>query len=235
SEPAGDDALIDRIDTAELQDALRAGAVDDLARVRADDFNKLANGRLDHLHDHMIFPPSLRNSVKRYLCCFSVGSRPNTVCEAILSTNSCVLGLSRCLLRWQNSATDCQVGLPSVLMKSSVPWSLFSVCCTAASQIFFIWSFETSALLPRPSMPWAKPSISVPADSSVRLRACTAAMISPSLSEASRRTRLAIFSYRVFLWPFIANAARRVYRFYSEPYPDRCTRAVDDPQRALPR
>jgi hypothetical protein len=84
-EPAGDDLFIDRVEAAQLQDARRAGAVDHLARVRADNFDELANCGLVHLCAHMIFPPSWRNNEKRYLCIGGVGSRSYTVFAATLS------------------------------------------------------------------------------------------------------------------------------------------------------
>src|SRR6516162_9277229 len=79
---------VEWVEPAQLQDARRAGGVDHLAGVRADDLDELANGRFVHLRAHMIFPPSWRNREKRYLCMRSVGSRSYTVFDATLSMNS---------------------------------------------------------------------------------------------------------------------------------------------------
>ena len=54
-----DDALIDWTDAADLQNAGRAGAVDRLLHMRADDLNELADRRFVNECAHMIFPPSL--------------------------------------------------------------------------------------------------------------------------------------------------------------------------------
>src|SRR5262249_12212981 len=166
-EPTGDRIGVERIEPRQLQDSGRAGAVDDRPRVRTDNLDELANGSLVHLRGHMIFPPSRKNNERRYLCIRSVGSWSYTVCAATLLMKSWCRVSRRLMLRWQYSATACQVGLPSVLRKSSPPCSRFSVCCTAASQIFFLISSGTTALLPRFSMPRARPLMSVPAVASV--------------------------------------------------------------------
>ena len=75
-------------EAAQLQHALRASTIDGLARVRADDLDELPDRGLVYLRSHMIFPPSLRNREKRYLCIRSVGSWSYTVCAATLLMKS---------------------------------------------------------------------------------------------------------------------------------------------------
>ena len=56
-----DRPLVVGIDAAKLQHARRAGAIDDLRRMRIDDFEELPDRHLVDFRGHVILPPSLKN------------------------------------------------------------------------------------------------------------------------------------------------------------------------------
>src|SRR5262249_59729899 len=81
-------ACIEGIEPINLQHAGLPRAIGRCPCVLADKLDELANRRLVDLRAHVIFPPSLKKRLCRYLCCLSVGSRRHAVRLAMSSTNS---------------------------------------------------------------------------------------------------------------------------------------------------